>query len=54
MEISTLYENSYSAYAQGTKKNTSETILSLLQRDLGDYYGSGPRRACVVLTGAAT
>ena len=113
MEISTLYENSYSAYAQGTKKNTSETeasvktstmseaeemaafkkefyadlerlvinksivnfainisekafenmkadpnyrekILSLLQRDLGDYYGSGPRRACVVLTVGAT
>ena len=25
MEISTLYENNYSAYAQITKKNTSET-----------------------------
>lgn len=113
MEISTLYENSYSAYAQSTKKNTSEAessektsrmseaeemapfkkefyadldklvinksvvnyavnisekafenmkadpdyrakILSLLQRDLGDYYGSGPRRACVLLTVGAT
>ena len=29
-------------------------ILSLLQRDLGDYYGSGPRRASVVLTVGAT
>lgn len=28
MEISTLYENSYSAYAQSTKKNTSETESS--------------------------
>ena len=113
MEIGALYENSYSAYAQSTKKNTSETessektsrmseaeemaafkkefyadldklainksivnyavnisekafenmkadpdyrakILSLLQRDLGDYYGSGPRRACVLLTVGAT
>lgn len=113
MEISTLYENNYSAYTQSTKKNTSETeasekssqmseaeemaafkkefygdlerlvinksivnfainisekafenmkadpsyrekILSLLQRDLGSYYGSGPRRACVVLTVGAT
>lgn len=29
-------------------------ILSLLQRDLGAYYGSGARRACIMMTVGAT
>ena len=31
-----------------------EKILSLLQRDLGAYYGSGPRRACLLMNVGAT
>ena len=36
MEISTSYENSYSAYAQGTKKNTSETEITFWRRMCND------------------